>query len=195
MERLKTYIREHGQIVSDQVLKVDSFLNHQLDIDLLNDMGKHYHAYFESKGITKILTIEASGIAIAAIAAQYFNVPVVFAKKTQSLNLQGDLLLSKVHSFTKQKDYDIMVAKRFLQADDCILILDDFLAEGSACKGLIDLVRQSGATLGGVGIAIEKSFQPGGQDLRAQGIDVYSLARISTMSPHAGISFGSDVVI
>lgn len=192
MELLKETIREHGQVLSDRILKVDAFLNHQLDISLLNEMGKAYHGYFGHRGITKILTIEASGIAIAAITAQYFNVPVVFAKKTQSLNLAGGLLTSSVHSFTKKQTYDIMVSEKFLKPSDVVLILDDFLAEGSACQGLIDIVEKSGATLCGIGIAIEKGFQVGGTFLREKGIDVYSLAIVTDMSPEIGILFKED---
>lgn len=190
MELLKHCIREKGTVVSSGVLKVDAFLNHQLDVSLLNEMGKAFYAHFGHKGITKILTIEASGIAIAVIAAQYFNVPVVFAKKAQSLNLAGDLLTSQVYSFTKQRSYDVMVSKRFLTAEDNVLILDDFLAEGSACRGLMEICHKAGATLGGVGIAVEKGFQQGGQLLRQEGVDLLSLAVIEAMSPEQGIAFG-----
>lgn len=189
MDLLKRCILEKGAVVAEGVLKVDSFLNHQLDVQLLNEMGKVFYGHFGDKQITKILTVEASGIAIAVIAAQYFNVPVVFAKKVQSQNLAGDLYTAKVYSFTKQRTYDVMVSKRFLKAEDRVLILDDFLAEGSACKGLIDICSQAGATLGGVGIAVEKSFQQGGRLLREEGIDLLSLARISAMSPEQGIVF------
>ncbi len=191
MQPLKDRICEQGRVVSTKVLKVDAFLNHQLDFELLNQMGEAFYSHFSSKGITKILTIEASGIAIAIIAAQYFKVPVVFAKKTESINLAGDLWTSKVHSFTKQRDYDIMVSKQFITAEDTVLILDDFLAEGSASKGLMEICQLAGAALGGVGIAIEKGFQQGGQVLREQGVDLLSLAVIKEMSPEQGITFGA----
>ena len=190
MEALKRSICNQGKVVSEQVLKVDAFLNHQLDVVLLNEMADSFYAYFGAKGITKILTIEASGIAIAVIAAQRFNVPVVFAKKTESINLTGDLWNSQVYSFTKQKRYDIMVSKQYITAEDKVLILDDFLAEGSATKGLMAICNQANATLGGVGIAIEKGFQQGGKLLRDQGVDLLSLCIVKKMSPEHGISFG-----
>jgi len=193
MQKLKDKIVTEGHVIGEHILKVDAFLNHQLDIGLLGDMGKAFHDAFGDKGITKILTIEASGIAIASIAAQYFNVPVVFAKKTESLNLDGDMLTTKVHSFTKNKTYDIIVAKKFVKEDDVVLILDDFLAEGSACRGLIDVVEKAGARLGGIGIAIEKGFQKGGYDLRKQGMPLVSLAIVDKMSEAYGITFRESI--
>lgn len=178
MKLLEERILKEGKTQGKEIIKVDSFLNHQIDVKLLVEMGKEYRRLFESSKITKILTVEASGIAIATIAALEFNVPVVFAKKVQSRNLDQEIYSSKVHSFTKQMTYDIMVSKKYLSEDDCVLILDDFLANGKAALGLIDIVKQAGATVEGIGIAIEKGFQPGGKLLRDQGIKVESLAII-----------------
>lgn len=182
MDLLKHKIMTEGTVRPGNVLKVDSFLNHQMDIHLFNEMGKAFKARFANKKITKILTIEASGIGIACVAAQHFNVPVVFAKKSQSLNLDGDLYTSKVFSYTHQKEYMVRVSKKFIDKDDCILVIDDFLANGKALIGLIDIIKQSGATLVGCGIAIEKGFQGGGDQLREQGICVESLAIIDHMT-------------
>ena len=170
-----------GTVKPGGVLKVDSFLNHQIDIALYNEMGKEFARLFEGQEITKILTIEASGIGIACIAAQYFNVPVVFAKKVQSKNLDGDIYTSQVHSFTHGKDYTIRVSKKFMNEHDKVLIIDDFLANGRALIGLIDILSQAKATLVGAGIAIEKGFQEGGKTLRKQGINIQSLAIIEEM--------------
>ena len=171
------------------VLKVDSFLNHQIDVTLLNEMGRELLRLFEGENVTKILTIEASGIGIACIAAQYFGVPVVFAKKAASKNISGDVYTSRVHSFTKDKYYDVMVSKDFLCAGDRVLIIDDFLAKGAALLGLCDIIAQSGATVVGAGIAIEKAFQDGGKKVRDMGIRVESLARVASMSPEGGVVF------
>jgi len=176
MELLKQRILDEGRTIGEEIIKVDSFLNHQIDAELFRAIGKEFHRLFDSKHITKLLTVEASGIAIATVAALEFGVPVVFAKKTQSRNLDKDIYSSKVFSFTKQMTYDIMVSKRYLTKDDHVVIIDDFLANGKAALGLIDIVKQAGATLEGVGIVIEKGFQPGGQLLRDQGIRVESLA-------------------
>lgn len=176
MELLKQRIIEEGRVFSEEVLKVDSFLNHQIDYELFQEIGKEFFRRFEDKKVTKILTIEASGIAIAVMAAQYFKVPVVFAKKTKSRNLDADTYKSQVYSFTKQTTYDIQVSKRYLKSDDQILILDDFLANGKAAQGLIEIVHQANCSLAGVGIVIEKGFQKGGQLLRDQNIQVESLA-------------------
>ena len=182
MELLKQRILQDGHATEDDVLKVDSFLNHQMDISLLNEIGKEFRRRFEGVPVTKILTIEASGIGIAAIAAQHFgNVPVVFAKKTKSRNLDGALYTAQVQSFTKGTVYDIQVSQKFIGPDDCVLILDDFLAKGQALQGLLKIVRASGAKLAGCGIVIEKGFQDGGKMLRAQGIRVESLAVISSI--------------
>ena len=183
MELLKQRILQDGHATENDVLKVDSFLNHQMDIPLLNEIGKEFRRRFDGEPITKILTIEASGIGIAAIAAQHFgNVPVVFAKKTKSRNLDGALYTARVKSFTKGIDYDIQVSRKFIGPQDCVLVLDDFLAKGEALKGLTKIVRESGAKLAGCGIVIEKGFQEGGKLLREQGIQVESLAIISSIS-------------
>lgn len=183
MELLKQRILQDGHATEDDVLKVDSFLNHQMDIALLNEIGEEFHRRFEGEPITKILTIEASGIGIAAIAAQHFgNVPVVFAKKTKSRNLDGALYTAQVKSFTKGIVYDIQVSQKFLGPDDCVLVLDDFLAKGQALRGLLKIVEASGAKLAGCGIVIEKGFQEGGRLLREQGIRVESLAIVSSIS-------------
>ena len=189
MELLKARIRKDGIVRGSDVLKVDSFLNHQMDIALFQEMGKELAKRFEGAGVNKILTIEASGIGIAAIVAQSFDSPVVFAKKSQSKNISGDVYTTKVTSFTHDRVYDVIVNKRFLNEEDRVLIIDDFLANGAALTGLIDLVKQSGATLVGCGIAIEKAFQPGGANLRAQGVRIESLARVASMSEDEGVIF------
>ena len=183
MELLKQRILQDGRATEDDVLKVDSFLNHQMDISLLNEIGKEFRRRFAGEPVTKILTIEASGIGIAAIVAQHFgNVPVVFAKKTQSRNLDGALYTARVQSFTKGTVYDIQVSRKFLGPQDCVLILDDFLARGQALQGLLKIVKDSGAKLAGCGIVIEKGFQDGGRILRPQGVRVESLAIVSSIS-------------
>ncbi|WP_070000145.1 xanthine phosphoribosyltransferase [Cellulosilyticum sp. I15G10I2] len=181
MQLLQDKIRSDGTVKPGGVLKVDSFLNHQIDIPLYNEMGKEFARLFKDQGVTKILTIEASGIGIACIAAQYFNVPVVFAKKVQSKNLDGDIYTSQVHSFTHGKEYTIRVSKKFISEEDKVLIIDDFLANGKALIGLIDILDQANATLVGAGIAIEKGFQEGGKALRDKGINIQSLAIIKEM--------------
>ncbi len=192
MELLKQVIRQKAVVRPGDVLKVDSFLNHQLDIGLLNEIGKEFYCRFRNKGITKILTIEASGIAIAAITAQYFGVPVVFAKKNHTKNLDGELLCAPVTSFTHGRTYDVTVEKKFLGPGENVLILDDFLAKGSALTGLCDIVEHSGASLGGIGIVIEKGFDVGGDLIRARGADLYSLVRIRSMTENA-IVFDDEV--
>lgn len=182
MKLLQQRILKDGHLKEGNILKVDSFLNHQMDIKLLNEIGKEFKRLFSDHPITKILTIEASGIGIAAIAAQHFDdIPVVFAKKVKSKNLDGELFTSKAQSFTKGIVYDIQVAKKFLTADDHILIIDDFLAKGQALLGLIDIVQQSQANLVGCGIVIEKGFQNGGQIIRQKGIRLESLAIIDSI--------------
>lgn len=191
MKSLKERILIEGRVVGENVLKVDSFLNHQMDIGLFQEIGKEFYKRFEGKPVTKLLTIEASGIGIAAIAALYFQVPVVFAKKTQSLNLDADTYKSQVYSFTKQTTVDIQVSKRYIQKEDHVLILDDFLANGKAALALMDIVHQAGASVTGIGIVIEKGFQEGGRLLREKNIQVESLAivdrfingQISFMNP------------
>ncbi|MED9805909.1 MAG: xanthine phosphoribosyltransferase [Lachnospiraceae bacterium] len=186
MKLLEERIRKDGVVKEGNVLKVDSFLNHQMDVELFNEMGKEFKRLFADKPINKILTIEASGIGIACIVAQSFHVPVVFAKKSQSVNIDGDLYTSKVESFTHKRVYDIIVSKKFLSADDHVLIIDDFLANGCAVMGLIDLINEAGATLEGVGIAVEKGFQQGGKLIREKGIRLESLAVIKSMDAATG---------
>lgn len=183
MELLKDTILTKGRVINEDMLKVDSFLNHQIDVKLLNEIGKEFKERYKNAPITKILTIEASGIAIACIVAQYFDVPVIFAKKTESKNLDDETYQSQVYSFTKDKFYRIRVSKPYLTSDDTVLIVDDFLANGHAASGLIDIVNQSGASLSGVGIVIEKGFQRGGRLLREKGIRLDSLAIIKAMRP------------
>ncbi len=187
MKLLEQQIREHGIVREGNILKVDMFLNHQMDVKLFYEMGKEWKKLFKEKNITKILTIEASGIGIACVAALSFdNVPVVFAKKSQGLNMDSSVYSTKVNSFTKKKTYDVTVSKKYLSSEDHVLIIDDFLANGCAVKGLMDIIRQAGATLEGVGIAIEKGFQEGGQELRDEGIQVESLAIVDAMDPETG---------
>lgn len=186
MELLEERIRRDAVVKSEGVLKVDGFLNHQMDINLFNEMGKELKRLFADAPINKILTIEASGIGIAAVVAQHFDVPVVFAKKSQSINLDGDVYSTKIQSFTHQRIYDVIVSKKFLNADDHVLLIDDFLANGCALNGLIDLVEEAGATVEGIGIAVEKGFQPGGDDLRSRGYHLESLAIVQSMNPETG---------
>ena len=186
MELLEQRILSDGRLLPGGILKVDNFLNHQMDVTLFHEMGLEWKRLFSDKPINKILTIEASGIGIACVAAECFNVPVVFAKKAASINLDGEMFTSKVESFTKKKVFDIIVSKKFLSPDDHILIIDDFLANGCAVMGLIDLINESGATLEGVGIAIEKGFQQGGRIIRARGIQLESLAIIESMDASTG---------
>lgn len=186
MQLLEERIRKDGIIKPGNVLKVDSFLNHQMDVKLFEEMGKEFRRLFPSDKINKILTIEASGIGIACIAAQYFQVPVVFAKKSQSINLDGEQFTTKIESFTHKRVYDVIVAKKFLGKDDHVLIIDDFLANGCAVAGLIDLVESAGASIEGVGIAIEKGFQEGGALLRGKGVRVESLAIVESMNAETG---------
>ena len=193
MKLLEERIRKDGIVKEGNVLKVDSFLNHQMDTDLFNEMGKEFKRLFADKPINKILTIEASGIGIACIVAQYFDVPVVFAKKSKTKNIAGDVYTTKVESFTHGKVSDIMVAKEFLGAGDKVLLIDDFLANGKALEGLAAVVKDSGAELIGAGIVIEKGFQPGGDRLRADGIRVESLAIVESMDEKTGsIRFRGD---
>ena len=190
MEALKQRIRQDGKVRGTDVLKVDSFLNHQIDVVLVGEMGKELRRLYEGEAINKILTIEASGIGIACIVAQHFdNCPVVFAKKTQTKNIAGDVYTTRVESFTHGRIYDVIVSKDYLCSEDRVLIIDDFLANGAALMGLIDLVRSSGAHIVGAGIAIEKAFQPGGDRIRNMGVRVESLARVATLSETDGITF------
>ena len=189
MRLLEERIRRDGVIKGNEVLKVDKFLNHQMDVELFTEIGKEFQRLFEGEKITKILTIEASGIGIACVAAQCFGVPVLFAKKNKTKNIAGDVYTSKVESFTHGLVYDIIVSKEFLKPEDRVLLIDDFLANGAALMGLITLVREAGATLIGAGICIEKAFQPGGQRIREMGVRVESLARVKSMSEENGIEF------
>lgn len=193
MQLLKDRIRKDGKIKSGNVLKVDSFLNHQMDIGLFEEIGKEFRRRFADVEINKILTIEASGIGIACVVAQYFGVPVLFAKKNKTKNIAGDVYTSQVESFTHGRVYDIMVAREFLGTGDKVLLIDDFLANGKALEGLAKLVQDSGAELVGAGVVIEKGFQPGGDNLRKQGIRLESLAIIESMDEKTGtIVFRGD---
>lgn len=192
MKLLEERIRKDGTVKAGNVLKVDSFLNHQMDIDLFNEMGKEWARLFADRKITKILTVEASGIGIACVAAQHFHVPVVFAKKSQSVNIDGEVYSTKIESFTHKRVYDLIVSKKFLHPEDHILIIDDFLANGCALEGLIDIVNKAGASVEGVGIAVEKGFQKGGDLIRSKGIRVESLAIVESMDDKTGeITFRS----
>ncbi|MCF2620955.1 xanthine phosphoribosyltransferase [Collinsella tanakaei] len=187
MKELEDRIRQDGIVKAGNVLKVDAFLNHQCDVELFDHMGAEWARLFEGANINKILTIEASGIGIACIAAQHFgNVPVVFAKKAQSINLDGEQYATTIYSFTKKREYPVIVGRRFLNPDDHVLIIDDFLANGCALEGLITIVESAGATVEGIGIAIEKGFQGGGDKLRERGYHVESLARLVSMDCETG---------
>ena len=189
MELLEERIRRDGRVKGEDVLKVDSFLNHQMDVALFREIGQEFYRLFGESGVTKILTIEASGIGIACVTAEFFGCPVIFAKKSKTKNIAGDVYTSKVESFTHGKIYDIIVSKEFLLPSDRVLLIDDFLANGSALQGLIKLVRDAGATLVGAGICVEKAFQPGGDLIRSMGVRVESLARIKSMSAEGGVEF------
>lgn len=186
MKLLEERIQKDGKVKQGNVLKVDAFLNHQMDVRLFKEMGKEFQKRFEGEVINKILTIEASGIGIACMVADVFDVPVVFAKKTQTKNIAGDVYTTRVESFTHGRIYDIIVSKEYLGKDDKVLVIDDFMANGKALEGLIQLVKDSGATLVGAGIAIEKGFQPGGDMLREQGVHLESLAIVESMDETTG---------
>ena len=186
MKLLEERIKKDGVVKPGGVLKVDSFLNHQMDIELINAIGEEFKRLFGDRPVNKILTIEASGIGIACITAQYFNVPVVFAKKAKSINLDGEMLSTKIRSFTHQRVYDVIVSKKFLGPEDHVLIIDDFLANGCAVDGLIDLIESAGAVIEGVGICVEKGFQQGGELLRSRGLRVESLAIVECMDDATG---------
>ena len=192
MKLLQDRIVADGKIEAGNILKVDSFLNHQIDVSLLEEIGQEFKRQFGDREVNKILTIEASGIAIACIAARYFNVPVVFAKKSRSLNIAGDVYTAKVESFTHKNTNDIIVSKKFLSPEDRILIVDDFLANGKAILGLCQLVEQAGATLVGAGVVIEKGFQDGGKRIREAGSDLRSLAILEEMDVNTGIRFREE---
>ena len=186
MQLLKDRIRKDGKVKEGNVLKVDSFLNHQMDIRLFREIGKEFKRRFEGTKINKILTIEASGIGIACIVAEEFDVPVVFAKKTQTKNIAGEVYRSQVESYTRGRIYDIIVSKEFLGKGDKVLLIDDILANGKALEGVIDLVQAAGAEVVGAGIVIEKGFQPGGDIIRGKGIHLESLAIVESMDDKTG---------
>ena len=192
MELLKERIRRDGKVKGTDVLKVDSFLNHQMDVELFAEIGKEFKRRFAGCEINKILTIEASGIGIACVVAQYFHCPVIFAKKPPTKNIAGEVYTSKVESFTHGRVYDIIVAKEFLGPGDKVLLIDDFLANGAALEGLAQLVKDAGAELVGGGIVIEKAFQPGGDRLRAKGLRIEALARVQSMNEETGVTFADD---
>ena len=181
MKLLEERILKDGRALNEDVLKVDGFLNHQMDIELFNEMGKEWYRLFQDEQVNKILTIEASGIGMACVAAQYFHCPVVFAKKSKTRNLSGEFYTTQVASFTHGVVNHVIVAKPYLNPEDRVLIIDDILANGAALEGLMDLVQQAGATVVGAGIAVEKAFQPGGERIRAKGVRVESLARVKEM--------------
>ncbi len=189
MQLLKDRIKKDGKIGAGNVLKVDSFLNHQIDVAFLCELGKEFKRRFENEGVNKILTIEASGIGIACLTAQYFDCPVVFAKKTKTNNIYSDVFTGKVESYTHGTTYDIVVSKQFLNKGDRVLVIDDFLAKGSALKGLLKLIEDAGAEVVGAGIVIEKAYQEGGELIRNMGVRVESLARIKGMSVENGVEF------
>lgn len=186
MNFLEEKIVKDGIVKEGNVLKVDSFLNHQMDIDLFNRMGAEFKKRFAGKNINKIVTIEASGIGIACVAAMHFNVPVVFAKKAKSINIDGDMYIAEVESFTHKCKNQVIVSKKFLNEDDHVLIIDDFLANGCALQGLISIIKQAGGTVEGIGIAIEKGFQNGGKIIRNLGYQLESLAIVDSMDAATG---------
>lgn len=193
MNFLEERILRDGVVKEGNVLKVDSFLNHQMDIELFNEMGREFKRRFEGKPINKILTIEASGIGIACIVAQYFQVPVVFAKKSKSINIEGEMYVAEVESFTHRCKNQVMVSKKFLDEDSHVLIIDDFLANGCALQGLIQIVQAAGGTVEGIGIAVEKGFQSGGRMIRNLGYQLESLAIVESMDAQTGdIQFGEQ---
>lgn len=190
MNFLEERIAKDGIVKEGNILKVDSFLNHQMDIDLFNQMGEEFKRRFEGKPINKILTIEASGIGIACIVANHFHVPVVFAKKSLSLNIDGDVYAAEVESFTHKRKNQVIVSKKFLSPEDHVLIIDDFLANGCALQGLLSIVAQAGGTVEGIGIAVEKGFQQGGRIIRNLGYQLESLAIVESMdAEHGTIQF------
>lgn len=186
MKALEDRILQDGVVKDGQVLKVDSFINHQMDVQLFKQMAQQWKSDFADAPINKIMTIEASGIGIAAIVAAEFGLPAVFAKKSQSINLDGSVYTTKIHSFTHQRDYNVIVSKKYIGPGDHVLIVDDFLANGCAVNGLIELCEAAGATVEGVGIAVEKGFQPGGAELRGRGYRVDSLAIVESMNAETG---------
>lgn len=192
MELLKERIKRDGRVLPGNVLKVDSFLNHQIDVELISACGAEWHRLYQADGVTRILTIEASGIGIACLTAEHFHVPVVFAKKSKSSNIGNEFYTSRVVSYTHGGTYDVMVSRQYIHPGDRVLIIDDFLANGSALNALIDIVEQASATVVGAGIAIEKSYQRGGAAIRERGYRVESLARVRAMDEQSGVTFDED---
>lgn len=192
MKLLEEKILAEGEVYEGNILKVDGFLNHRIDVPFMKEIAKEFHRLFKNDGVNKILTIEASGIAIGALVAEEFGCPLVFAKKTKTKNIAGDVYTSQVESFTHGTTYDVIVSKRFLDENDRVLIVDDFLAIGNALVGLIKLINDSGASLAGCGVCIEKGFQGGGDKLREQGIKVESLAIVESMDHETGQVFFRD---
>lgn len=186
MNFLEERIAKDGLVKEGNVLKVDSFLNHQMDVALMDAIGQEFKKRFHDKNITKILTIEASGIAIACMTARYFSVPMVFAKKSKTINLDGDMYVAQVESFTHKCTNQVIVSKKFLNENDRVLIIDDFLAKGCALKGLISIVKEAGASVEGIGIVIEKGFQDGGKEIREMGYQLESLAIVESMDAATG---------
>ncbi len=189
MRLLEERIIKDGVVKDGDVLKVDGFLNHMIDVGFISKLGAEFHRLFRDCNVNKILTIESSGIGVACLTAQFFDCPVVFAKKAKSINIGADTYSVPIASYTHGKTYDVIVSKQFLGKDDRVLVIDDFLAKGNALAGLIDIIGQSGATLVGVGIVIEKAYQGGGDRIRGTGVRVESLARIASMSEKGGVTF------
>lgn len=186
MKALQSMIRTEGEVYAGNILKVDCFLNHQINFPFMKEIGKEFYRLFKDSGVNKVLTIEASGIAVGSVVAMEFSCPLLFAKKNKTKNIAGDVFSTKVASFTHGTEYDVIVSKRFLSPEDKVLIVDDFLAVGNALRGLIDLVNQSGATLVGCGTVIEKGYQHGGDNLRSEGVRVESLAIVEEMNHETG---------
>ena len=191
MKLLEEKIANEGVSIGTDILKVDMFLNHQLDVNLLDEMGKEFYRLFKDCGATKVVTIESSGIGIAVFTAKYFNLPALFAKKAQHKNVGNEVYSAKCYSFTHGKEYTMNVSKKYLDTSDKVLIIDDFMAGGNACNALIDIINQAGAEVVGIGIAIEKGFQPGGKALRDKGYKVRSLAIVESMND-GNITFRND---
>ena len=189
MKLLEEKIRKEGRVYPGDILKVDGFLNHQMDVDFLCELGKEFHRLFADCGVNKILTIEASGIGIACLTAQFFHCPILFAKKTKSRNISSDLWVSTVHSYTHGTDHEVVVARQYLGKNDKVLIIDDFLANGSAITALVELCNEAGAEIVGAAVAIEKAYQPGGLKLREGGLRLEALARIAKMGDDGSIDF------
>lgn len=191
MKLLEDKIRNEGTVIGTDILKVDMFLNHCMDIPLLEEMGKEFARLFKDCGATKVVTIESSGIAIAVFVAKYMNLPALFAKKSKHKNVGDDVYSAKSYSFTHGKDYTMVISKKYLNEGDKVLIIDDFMAGGNACNALINILEQAGASVSGIGIAIEKGFQPGGDALREKGYNIRSLAIVESMS-ESNITFRND---